>query len=352
VPDITAAALSIIKLPNANTFTKSGYAFAGWNTEAGGTGTDYNAGDTFTVPANNITLYAKWNAIEGIEGMVRINAGTFMMGSPESEPGRPNDDSIAGDNEIRHQVTLTKGFYMARYPVTQAQYEAVMGENPSVYRPGGAGAYYVTGLNTGTFPVENVSWYDALVFCNKLSVREGLTPAYSIEGSTDPADWWEVPTYSDETWNAVTIVADSTGYRLPTEAQWEYACRAGTTTAFNWGTNNIDDSKANYDAGYVDDMNTVAGTYLQRTTGVGTYAANAWGLYDMHGNVWEWCWSGYGNHSGEAQTDPEGQSTGYKRIWRGGSFYHYGKSSRSAARGYKDPYVRLDYIGFRIIRPE
>ena len=271
--------------------------------------------------------------------MVWIPAGSFTMGSPTSEPGHSSE-------ETQHHVTLTKGFYMGKYQVTQGQYQAVMGSNPSNFK-----TPVTPETSTANRPVEQVSWYDAIVFCNKLSMQEGLTPAYSINSSTNPADWGTVPTGINATWNAAVIVAGSTGYRLPTEAQWEYACRAGTTTAFNWGTDYIDDSKANYNASYVDTNNTGAGTYLQRTKEVGSYDPNAWDLYDMHGNVWEWCWDWYGSYSSGMQTDPTGAVSGDRRMVRGGAWDYFGQYARSAYRSSCSPFYRDGYIGFRLARP-
>jgi formylglycine-generating enzyme required for sulfatase activity len=258
--------------------------------------------------------------------MVRINGGTFQMGSPETEKSR-------NSNETQHSVTLT-GFYMGKYPVTQAQYEAVMGTNPS---------RFVTPVSpetsTANRPVEWVWWYDALVFCNKLSMNESLTPAYRINGSTDPATWVSI---SDAAiWNAVEIVAGSTGYRLPTEAQWEYACRAGTTTAYNTGAT-ISDNTGWYSSN--------SGS---RTHSVGEKPANAWGLHDMHGNVYEWCWDWYGSYASGTQTDPTGAVSGDSRVLRGGSWNEsLGHYLRSACRAYVDPNeTRLSLIGFRLSRP-
>ncbi|MCL2805458.1 MAG: SUMF1/EgtB/PvdO family nonheme iron enzyme [Treponema sp.] len=168
------------------------------------------------------------------DNMVRINGGTFTMGSPANEPGRNSD-------EIQRQVTVGS-FFMGKYQVTQKEYQEVMGTNPS----------YFKGDN---LPVENVSWFNAVEYCNKLSQREGLTPAYTINGT-------------NVTWNI-----NANGYRLPTEAEWEYACRAGTTTAYNTGAT-ISDSTG----WYVDNSN-------DRSHPVGHKRANAWGLFDMHGNV-------------------------------------------------------------------
>jgi formylglycine-generating enzyme required for sulfatase activity len=268
-------------------------------------------------------------AVQPVSGnMVRINGGTFTMGSPANEPSR-------GSDEVQHQVTISS-FYMGRYEVTQKEYQEIMGTSPSNFK----------GDN---LPVENVSWYDALVYCNKLSMREGLSPAYRINGSTDPARWGTVPTSSNETWNAVTIVAGSNCYRLPTEAQWEYACRAGTTTPFSTG-NNITTSQANYD-GNNPYNNNARGEYRQRTTPAGSFAPNAWGLYDMHGNVYEWCWDWYGTYASGAQTDPAGAVSGSYRVRRGGSWGSLGRYLRSAYRGHIYPDYRSYIIGFRLVRP-
>ena len=277
--------------------------------------------------------------------MIWIEPGTFMMGSPGGEPGRYSP------NETQHSVTLSKGFYMGKYPVTQGQWIAVMGTNPSYFRVPAASE-----TNTVNRPVEQVNWYNTLVFCNRLSIMEGLTPAYNIDGSTNPSDWGAIPTSTNAIWNAATIVTDSTGYRLPTEAQWEYACRAGTTTGFNWGTNYINYTQANYNASYTDACNATVGTSLERTTTVGNYEPNAWRLYDMHGNVWEWCWdwydANYGGVAGTAATDPTGAAGGTYRVVRGVSWHDFGRYARSAFRCYNySPYEQSDILGFRLLRP-
>jgi formylglycine-generating enzyme required for sulfatase activity len=243
--------------------------------------------------------------------MVTISEGTFTMGSPTTEPGR---SSIG---ETQHQVTLSS-FSMSRYQVTQEQYQAVIGGNPSYFKSA------VTGESgtPGKLPVENVSWFDAIVFCNKLSMAKGYTPVYRISGSTDPAIWGTVPTSSNSTWDAVVMIAGANGYRLPTEAEWEYACRAGTTTAYNTG-DTISDSTGWY-----------ANNSNLKTHQVGLKPANAWGLYDMHGNVFEWCWDWYGNYSTDSQTNPTGPVTGVYRVLRGGALGNFdgGGGLRSAFR--------------------
>jgi formylglycine-generating enzyme required for sulfatase activity len=226
---------------------------------------------------------------------------------------------------------------MSKYEVTQKQYQEVMGTNPSAFK----------GDN---LPVEYVSWYDAIVFCNKLSMKEGLKPAYRISGSTDPSAWGPMPTTAiNAAWNAVEIVKGSNGYRLPTEAQWEYACRAGTTTPFSTG-NNITTSQANYNGNYPYNNN-AKGEYRQKTTPVGSFAPNAWGLYDMHGNVAEWCWDWYENYASGAQTDPMGAFSGSYRITRGGNRTSPGRDLRSACRFTYNPSSKDWSLGFRLVRP-
>jgi len=173
-------------------------------------------------------------------------------------------------------------------------------------------------------PVVLVSWNDAVEYCNWLSRQEGLTPAYTISGTGDNRS---------VTWNR-----NANGYRLPTEAEWEYACRAGTTTAYNTGAN-ITTNQANYN-------NT-----LGRTTPVGNYPANNWGLHDMHGNVWEWCWDWFGGYAAGAQTDPVGASSGTGRVLRGGSWNSSAGNTRSSLRNNDGPSHRISLNGFRVVRP-
>ena len=235
--------------------------------------------------------------------LVCINGGTFTMGSPANEAERDDD-------EVQRQVTVSS-FYLGKYEVTQKEYQEVMGTNPSNFK----------GDN---LPVEKVSWFDAVEYCNKRSQREGLSPAYTISGSGDN---------QTVAWNR-----NANGYRLPTEAEWEYACRAGTTTAYNTGA-----SISNNTGWY-------GGNSDKKTHPVGQKATNAWGLYDMHGNVWEWCWDWYGNYPSGAQTDPVGAMSGSVRVIRGGSWGDSGRFLRSAYRSYGTPSDRDYFVGFRLVR--
>ena len=235
-------------------------------------------------------------------GMNWIEPGTFMMGSPEGELGADGD-------EILHQVTLTSGYWLGKYEVTQAQYEAVMGENPSRFK----GA---------DLPVENVSWEDAMAFCEKLTAQE------RAEGR----------------------LSEAYEYTLPTEAQWEYACRAGTTTAFNNGTNIETEDEIYGKCPNLDEV----GWYKYNsddTHPAGQKKPNAWGLYDMHGNVWEWCLDRKSSYPTEAVTDPVGEGTDDYRALRGGSYDYYrceAKDCRSAARRTGSTSMTSSDLGFRV----
>ena len=214
--------------------------------------------------------------------MVLIPAGKFKMGSPASEKNR-------FDVETQHEVTITKPFYMGKYEVTQEQWEAVMGNNPSETK----GA---------KLPVTDVSWEDCQEFIKKLNAK------------TDG------------------------GYRLPTESEWEYACRAGTTTAYSFG-----DKITPKDANYYDSK-------IGKPVAVGSYKPNAFGLYDMHGNVNEWCEDWYGDYPKGAVTDPKGPAKGEYRVLRGGSFFFIESPARSSARLVITLSNRDYYLGFRLAR--
>jgi len=274
------------------------------------------------------------------DGIVRINGGTFTMGSPANEVGRQSNESP------QRRVTLSP-FFMGKYPVTVGEFRRFV--NATGYRTdaekSGSGSVFTGGrwesksdanwrnpyfTQGDNHPVVLVSWNDAVAYCNWLSRHEGLTPAYTINGN-------------NVTWNR-----GANGYRLPTEAEWEYACRAGTTTVFNTG-NNITTNQANYDGNHPYNNN-ARGEYRRRTTPVGSFAANAWGLHDMHGNVWEWCWDWMGAYPNTAQTNPAGPASGTGRMLRGGSWHNYGMGLRSAVRNSGSQPLRFSSMGFRIAR--
>jgi uncharacterized repeat protein (TIGR02543 family) len=294
------------------------------------------AGATTTNAANSGLVTAVFQktgftSLLGIE-LVSVPGGSFQMGS---------NDSLDWGASPPHTVTLT-GFYMGKYPVTQAQYELVMGSNPS-YFTAENGNPPVAGEEDAMRPVEQVSWYDAIVFCNRLSMAAGLTPAYSILGSTNSADWGAVPTSSNTTWNKAEMVSGANGYRLPTEAQWEYAAKGGNGSPSSYtysGSNDI-----NAVAWYWDNSG-------EKTHEVGKKAANGLGLYNMSGNVLEWCWDWYDSYSNASQTDPVGPVRGADREFRGGCWLDSAEFVRSAKRNGGNPGFRgINFFGFRLLRP-
>lgn len=225
---------------------------------------------------------------------VLIQPGTFMMGSPEDEEGRD-------EGEILHSVTITKPFYMQTTPVTQKQWQAVIDENPSHFKG-------------DSLPVEQVSWDDTQQFIQRLNQRgEGI-------------------------------------YRLPTEAEWEYACRAGTSTPFGIGNGrDLDSTQANFHGRYPYG-NGVRGKRREQTTPVKSFSPNDWGLYDMHSNVWECCQDWYIGYSSGSVSDPQGPLTGVFRVLRGGSWRSSARNARSAYRYYASPDGRYFNLGFRLVK--
>ena len=264
------------------------------------------------------------------ERFVLIPAGSFQMGSNEG-----NDA-----NKPVHEVTITKPFYMGKYEVTQAEYEKYCSYRES-YSPW---PDYGDGDN---YPAYFVSWYDAIVYCNKRSRAEGLTPCYSIDDSTVPEEWGTVPSSEDATWDSVICNWNANGYRLPTEAEWEYAARAGDNTVDSLTYSGTSEVNKLGDYAWYDD-NSDNTTHV-----VGTKKANAYGLYDMSGNVKEWCWNWHTiiyNTETEGGSDPTGASDGSLRVNRGGSWNIGSNLCAVSYRGYSDPYDRSNGRGFRVVR--
>ncbi len=225
--------------------------------------------------------------------LVWIPPGEFMMGSPEDESEHRRDEVP------QHRVIITHGFWMGKYEVTQAQWRVVMGNNPSCF-------------SGDERPVEQVSWDDCQEFISRLNARV-------LEG----------------------------GFRLPTEAEWEYACRAGTTSAFHMG-DAISTKRANFNGNAVYGLGS-KGIYRKETTPVGSFSANDLGLYDMHGNVFEWCQDKYCIYSNDAAIDPKGSEAGVFRVYRGGSWSRCPGNCRAAYRGGSMPDTRRSNLGFRVV---
>ncbi len=263
--------------------------------------------------------------IPGLEmRFVPVPAGPFQMGSPADEVERHSDETL-------HQVEITRPFWMAETEVTQGQWRSLMGNNPSGFSACGDDC-----------PVERVNWFEAAAFANRLSEREGLQSCYELGGCEKEAG-------EDMECKTVTFVGlDCPGYRLPTEAEWESAARAGTTTPF-WTGENLTTEQANYDGNYPY-AGQPKGEYREKTVAVRSFAPNLLGLYEVHGNVWEWVQDWFGPYPAGSVTDPTGPERGAGRVYRGGGWGDFARYCRAAYRLASPPGNRYDDLGFRLVR--
>jgi formylglycine-generating enzyme required for sulfatase activity len=265
-------------------------------------------------------------------GYVSISAGTFNMGSPSSEPCR---SPPGGSIETLHQVTLTHDFEISDHEVTQEEFLNMMGYNPSYFSSCGK-----------TCPVESITWSEATAYCTSLSSKEALKYCYSCTGIGTTVNCQEATQYRG------SMIYNCPGFRLPTEAEWEYAYRAGTTTVYYNGSNDFSAcfSCVMKDAN-ADSIGWSCSNSSSKTHAVKQKSNNAWGLYDMAGNVWEWCNDWYQQDLGIASaTDPSGPVSGNSRRLRGGSYYFNAPYLRAAMRYNDNPASSKSYVGFRCVR--
>jgi formylglycine-generating enzyme required for sulfatase activity len=282
-----------------------------------------------------ILLNARKGPSSGLE-LCLIDPGEFEMGSPRTERSRRAD-------EAPHRVALDRPFLLGKYEVTQAEYAKQVGVNPSWFSDTGGGKEKVAKLTTARFPVEQVSWFDAAEFCNRLSKADGHPAYYELA---------DVKKDGDSIAAAAVKVLGGAGYRLPTEAEWEYACRAGTKTLFHFGgvpRGTEGNFKMIVSVGYGGSEEKPS---RGRTEKVGTFKANAWELYEMHGNAAEWCgdWYDADYYGVSPKDDPTGPADGVHKVVRGGSWMVSDAHCRSAARFWLAPGEKKEYVGFRVAR--
>lgn len=283
------------------------------------------SGEVMLSEGESVTANIQMGVVLTPSEFITVPAGTFNMGSNDSIGERPV-----------HSVTLTRDFEMGRYEVTQQEWLEVMLANPSAFK------------GDLRRPVEQVNFYDALVYCNKRSILENRTPCYTINGFTDPAQWGKIPASSSDSlemavWNSVTLNSDAEGYRMATEAEWEYAARYNDARTYAWGNSVPDAGHCNFN------------NVLAMTSPVGTYSPlgdSQLGFCDITGNVFErvWDWSEIYDPAGGAETDPSGPAAGIAKISRGGGYYYNAWQIRAAIRPSTLPYGRSMHIGLRLAR--
>ncbi len=257
------------------------------------------AGNSWTDPSARTAGQRFYRAVSvpapANTNLVFIQPGTFRMGSPNNEIGRVDNEGP------QTEVTISRGFWIGKYEVTQSEYEAVIGKKPSFF------------AGNPNHAVEQVNWYDATNYCGRLTQQE----------------------------RAVGRIATNWAYRLPTEAEWEYACRASSSTRFSYGDDPGHTNLTKY-AWYSENSDRMTHT-------VGQKLANAWGLFDIHGNVWEWCQDWFGVYPGGSVIDPQGPASGSSRVIRGGSWNLEGTYCRAAYRNIDDPGRWRYFTGFRVV---
>jgi uncharacterized repeat protein (TIGR02543 family) len=349
--------------------SKNDLNFGGWYTDSALT----SAFSFSTAITSNITLYARWisASVPTFEVTFETNGGSAVAaqsiteGGTATEPTAPTKTgrtlqgwflentltatkfdfttAITADTTLYARWWYSEVFIEGRnitignivaedHEVTQGEYETYC-----TYGSNSPDAAFGVGAN---YPAYYVSWYDALVYCNKRSMAEGLAPCYTIGGSTDPTSWGAVPTSNNATWDAATCDFTAPGYRLPTEAEWEWLARGGDKTKYAWsceysGSDTIDD------VAWYTTNSSKAHEVKQKT-------ANSKGLYDMSGNVWEWCWDRYGTIT--ATTPAAGADSGSDRVLRGGSWLNVASICAVSYRGDDYPYLRNERCGFRVVR--
>lgn len=306
----------------------TGGTTSGGGTESGSTGGTTSGGGS---ESGSTGGSSSGSTEQAPEGFVKILAASISG----SETWTPSSKVFVSGRKLE-----IASFYMSDHEVTRGEYKAVMGIDPSTAKAYDKAGNELTGDdNVKNNPVNNISWYDALVYCNTLSIKEGLTPCYEIGGKTHPSEWSAVPTEYDRTWDAATCDFTADGFRLPTEAEWEWAARGGESYTCA-GSDNIDEV-----AWYNGNTNKTG------TRDVKTKKANGYGLYDMSGNVWEWCWDWYGDTI-SSDTPSSGNALGLSgvRCYRGSSWYNDKYVAQVTGRNRYFPYDRVERCGFRLVR--